>query len=222
MAAWHSMVGDKLYKSGFASPMLLCVGEEEAKRIMEEVHEGSCGSHIGSRSLVGKILRADFYLPNLHDDTTMYVRNCDKCQRHADLYHALGEPLKSVLSPWPFFMWGVDIVGPFPIDYKQTRFGLPKYIVSDNDTQFAIEKVIEFCRGKGIQNTFISVEHPQANGQAESANKVILRALKRRLASKGDAWVAHILPILWSYHTTPQSSMGEASFTMVYGSDAMI
>ncbi|PNX58533.1 hypothetical protein L195_g050958, partial [Trifolium pratense] len=115
MAAWHSMVGDKLYKSGFASPMLLCVGEEEAKRIMEEVHEGSCGSHIGSRSLVGKILRADFYLPNLHDDTTMYVRNCDKCQRHADLHHALGEPLKSVLSPWPFFMWGVDIVGPFPM-----------------------------------------------------------------------------------------------------------
>ncbi|MCI93413.1 hypothetical protein A2U01_0114711, partial [Trifolium medium] len=31
--------------------MLLCVGEEEAKSIMKEVHEGSCGSHIGSRSL---------------------------------------------------------------------------------------------------------------------------------------------------------------------------
>jgi transposase InsO family protein len=53
------------------------------------------------------------------------------------------------------------------------RFGLPKYIVSDNGTQFASEKVTDFCKAKGIQNTFVSVEHPQANGQAESANKVI-------------------------------------------------
>ncbi|CAJ2632006.1 unnamed protein product [Trifolium pratense] len=259
MAAWYSMVGDKLYKRGFASPLLLCVSTEEAKRIMSEVHEGSCGSHIGSRALAGKILRAGFYWPDIHDDTAMYVRNCDKCQRHANLHHVPGEPLKSVLSPWPFFMWGVDIVGPFPVGYKQARwiivavdyftkwieaepvssisaeqvkifywkkiicrFGLPKYIVSDNGTQFASEKVVEFCRSKGIKNTFISVEHPQANGQAESANKVILRALKRRLDSKGEAWVAHISPILWSYHTTPQSSTGEAPFTMVYGSDAMI
>ncbi|CAJ2652019.1 unnamed protein product [Trifolium pratense] len=172
MAAWYSMVGDRLYKRGFASPLLLCVSNEEAKHIMSEVHEGSCGSHIGSRALAGKILRAGFYWPDIHDDTAM--------------------------------------------------FGLPKYIVSDNGTQFASERVVEFCRSKGIKNTFISVEHPQANGQAESANKVILRALKRRLDSKGEAWVAHISPILWSYHTTPQSSTGEAPFTMVYGSDAMI
>ncbi|MCI91655.1 hypothetical protein A2U01_0112949, partial [Trifolium medium] len=28
--------------------MLLCVSEREARRIMLEVHEGSCGSHIGA------------------------------------------------------------------------------------------------------------------------------------------------------------------------------
>ncbi|MCI44404.1 hypothetical protein A2U01_0065643, partial [Trifolium medium] len=49
--------------------MLLCVSEGEARRIMEEVHEGSCGSHIGERSLAGKILRAGFFWLNLHDDT---------------------------------------------------------------------------------------------------------------------------------------------------------
>ncbi|MCI06644.1 gag-pol polyprotein, partial [Trifolium medium] len=102
------------------------------------------------------------------------------------------------------------------------RFGLPKCIVSDNGTQFASERVIQFCREKGIQNTFIFVEHPQANGQAESANKVILRALKRRISSKQESWVEHLPEILWSYHTTPQSSTGEPPFTMVYGSDAMI
>jgi hypothetical protein len=202
--------------------------------------EGSCGSHIGARSLAGKILKAGFYWPELHRDAARYVKTCDKCQRFANLHYAPGEPLKSVLSPWPCFMWGTEILGPFPastaqakwiiaeIDYfikwieAETlssisadqvkkfywrniicRFELPKYIVSDNGTQFASEKVVQFCKEKGIQNTFISVKHPHANGQAESANKVILRAIKRRITSKGEGWAAHLLPILWSYYTTP-------------------
>ncbi|MCI90033.1 hypothetical protein A2U01_0111323, partial [Trifolium medium] len=50
LAAWYTMVGDKLYKRGFSAPMLLCVSEVEARRIMEEIHGGSYGSHIGARS----------------------------------------------------------------------------------------------------------------------------------------------------------------------------
>jgi ribonuclease HI len=33
-AAHYAMIGDKLYKRGFAAPMLLCVGELESKRIL--------------------------------------------------------------------------------------------------------------------------------------------------------------------------------------------
>jgi hypothetical protein len=74
------MMGDKLYKKGFSSPLLLCVSKEEAKGILEEIHEGSCGSHIGARSLAGKILIAGFFWPELHSDAARYVRTCDKCQ----------------------------------------------------------------------------------------------------------------------------------------------
>ncbi|GAU33358.1 hypothetical protein TSUD_364830 [Trifolium subterraneum] len=206
MAAWYTLVGGKLYRRSFTAPMLLCVSKTEACRILKEVHEGSCGSHIGSISLAGKVMRDGFYWPNLHDDAARHVKTCDRCQRYSNLHHAPGETLKSVLSPWPFYMWGVDIQGPFPIFTAQARWILvavdyfTKWVeaepISDNDTQFASERVVEYGRGKGIQNTFISVEHPQANGQAESSNK--------------------------SYHTTPQSSMGEPPFTMVYGADAMI
>ncbi|GAU38036.1 hypothetical protein TSUD_274380 [Trifolium subterraneum] len=234
MAAWYTMVRDKLYKRGFSSPMLLCVSDTEANKILNKIHEGSCGSHIGSRSLPCMVMRAGFYWPNLHDDAARHVRTCDKFQRYSNLHHAPDEPLKSVLSPWPFYMWGVDILGPFPTSTAQVRWiivavdyftkwvEVEPCIVSDNGTQFASEKVVEYCRGKGIQNTFISVEHPQANGQAKSANKVILRALKRRINSKQESWVEHLPGILWSYHTTPQSSTGEPPFTMVYGADAMI
>jgi hypothetical protein len=71
------MLGDKLYKRGLSGPLKLCVSQEEAKGILEEIHEGSCGSHIGARSLAAKILRAGFYWPELHSDAARYVKTCD-------------------------------------------------------------------------------------------------------------------------------------------------
>ncbi|MCH94258.1 gag-pol polyprotein, partial [Trifolium medium] len=44
----YTMVGRKLYKRGISAPMLLCAGQAEAKRILNEIHAGSCGSHIGA------------------------------------------------------------------------------------------------------------------------------------------------------------------------------
>jgi hypothetical protein len=102
------------------------------------------------------------------------------------------------------------------------RFGLPKFIVPDNGTQFTSEKVIQFCESYGICNTFVSVEHPQANGHAESANKVILKAIKRKLDRRDKNWVEPLATILWSYHTTVKSSTGETPFKMVYETDTMI
>lgn len=74
----------------------------------------------------------------------------------------------------------------------------------------------------GIQNKFTSVEHPQANGQAESANKIILSGLKKKLDDAKEAWAEQLCQVIWSYHTTPNSSTGEMPFKLAFGSDAMI
>jgi ribonuclease HI len=55
-ATHYAMLGDKLYKRGFSIPLLLCVGELESRRIVKEIHDGSCGNHIGGRSLAGKVI----------------------------------------------------------------------------------------------------------------------------------------------------------------------
>ena len=191
--------------------MLRCVSELEAKLVIKEIHEGACGSHIGGRSLFGKILRAGYYWPHMLRDCVEFVSKCEKCQVFAPVMHQPAESLHLLSSPWPFYQWGADILGPFPVGTGQLkflivavdyftkwveaeavarisaekvrrfywkniicRFGLPGVIVSDNGTQFASASVVNFCRDYGIQNRFTSVEHPQANGQAEAANKIIL------------------------------------------------
>ncbi|RDX99673.1 Tf2-6, partial [Mucuna pruriens] len=94
------------------------------------------------------------------------------------------------------------------------RFGLPVEIVSDNSTQFA---------SKGtIKQSFTSVEHPQSNGQAEAANKVILRELCRRLEEAKGRWAEELPQVLWSYHTAPHSTTNETPFRLTFGMEAMI
>ena len=46
-----------LYKRGFSTPILKCVGKEDANYILREVHEGIYGNHIKAQTLAGKTLR---------------------------------------------------------------------------------------------------------------------------------------------------------------------
>ena len=95
------------------------------------------------------------------------------------------------------------------------RFGVPKRLVSDNGTQFTSHQLRNLCEEVGIQQVFASVEHPQTNGQVESANRVLLRGLKRRLEKAKGTWAEEVPKIVWAYHTTPQSSTHETPFSRV-------
>ena len=64
-----------LYKRGFSTPILKCVGKEDANYILREVHEGVCGNHIGARTLAGKTFRQGYYWPTMLKDATELVKN---------------------------------------------------------------------------------------------------------------------------------------------------
>ena len=41
-----------------------------------------------------------------------YVRKCHKCQIYANKIHVLPTALNIMVSPWPFLMWGMDVIEP--------------------------------------------------------------------------------------------------------------
>ncbi|CAJ2671137.1 unnamed protein product [Trifolium pratense] len=102
------------------------------------------------------------------------------------------------------------------------RFGIPQVVVTDNGTQFTDKDFQAFLVALGTKQHFTSVEHPQTNGQAEAANRVILRGLRRRLDQNKKKWVEELDNVLWAYRTTPHSTTGETPFRMVYGTEAVI
>ena len=50
-SARYTLVDGALFRHGFTHPILTCVSGDECTRIMSELHEGICGSHVGGRSL---------------------------------------------------------------------------------------------------------------------------------------------------------------------------
>jgi len=121
-SARYTLVDGALFRHGFTHPILTCVSGDECARIMSELHEGICGSHVGGRSLASKVIRARFYWPTVRDDCVRYAQRCKQCQMHADWHKAPPEELRSIYSPWPFHTWGIDILGPFPLAIRQMKY----------------------------------------------------------------------------------------------------
>ncbi|XP_024029260.1 uncharacterized protein LOC112093922 [Morus notabilis] len=98
-AARYTMHDNLLYRRGYSTPLLRCLGTEEAKMVLSEVHDGVCGNHAGGQSLAYKILRQGYYWPSLKKDAAEYVKRCESCQRYAPTLRLHSEDLTSILSP---------------------------------------------------------------------------------------------------------------------------
>ena len=112
----------KLYKRSFSGPYLLCVHPKASELILDELHEGICGSHTGGRSLANRAITQGYWWPNMQKEGYEYVKKCDQCQRFAPNIHQPRRILNPLSSPWPFAQWGLDIVGPFPKAVRNKRY----------------------------------------------------------------------------------------------------
>jgi len=121
-ALWFVIIGEDLYKRGFTAPLLKCLSADEAKYVMNEVHNGICGMHTGRRTMKARILRAGYFWPTMEQDCESMIRKCEGCQAHGNDVKRTPTELHSLTAPWPFAQWGMDIVGPFPVGRTQKKF----------------------------------------------------------------------------------------------------
>ena len=93
------ILNDTLYKKGFSIPYLKCVDEEEAKNILEEIHEEVCRDHVGLRCLVSKVVRTDYFWATMQVDAKKLIKKCNKCQRFGNVQHLPAEKMTTIASP---------------------------------------------------------------------------------------------------------------------------
>ncbi|XP_075492557.1 uncharacterized protein LOC142530619 [Primulina tabacum] len=78
-------------------------------------------------------------------------------------------------------------------------------LISDNGRQFQGREITAWCQEMKIIQSFTSIAYPQANGQTEVVNRIIVQALKTRLQGKGKDRVEELSSVIWAYRTTPRA-----------------
>ena len=136
-------------------PYLKCVDEEEAKYILEEIHQGVCGDHTNPRSLVSKVVRTGYFWPTMQMDVVELVKKCDRCQQYGNVQRLPAERLTMISALWPFAQWGINIVGPLPQGKGQVKFLL---VAIDYFTKWVEVEALATITESGIQNPEFCLE----------------------------------------------------------------
>ncbi|WKA03771.1 hypothetical protein VitviT2T_021860 [Vitis vinifera] len=111
LAARFVICGETLYRRSADGMLLLCLDRASTDRVMREVHAGVCGPHMGGHTLARKIMRTSYFWLTMETDCCQFVQRCPECQIHGDLIHVPPSELYALTSPWPFSVWGIDIIG---------------------------------------------------------------------------------------------------------------
>jgi hypothetical protein len=102
--------------------LLKCLSRSEGIELMKEIHAGLCGSHIGSRPLLGKVFRQGFYWPKVASDAADLVQKCKGCQECARDQKQPSSLTQLIQPTWPLQRWGLDLLGPFPPAQGNLRY----------------------------------------------------------------------------------------------------
>ncbi|XP_073121274.1 uncharacterized protein [Henckelia pumila] len=174
--ARFAILGGRLYRRSYQGPLLKFLGEGETEYVLRKVHEGCCGNHGGSMSLVRRVLLFGYWWPTLQADASKITRSCDGCQRFGNIQHSPASSLNPVWASCPFDQWGLDIVGPFPQARAQKKFLLvvvdyfSKWVEAEPLAKITEAEVMKFlwknivCRF-GLPRKLVSDNGRQFQGQ---------------------------------------------------------
>ncbi|GJR42486.1 reverse transcriptase domain-containing protein [Tanacetum coccineum] len=194
----YTVINEVLYKKSYLGPWLRCIGPLQANYILREIHEGSCNMYARTRSVVAKAIRTGYYWPTMHVDARKMIRECQDCQVHCPVLRNPQQKLTPIMSPWPFYKWGIDIARAFPEGPGKVKFLI---VAIDYFTKWIKAKhvttITETTRSKTGVKSYASIKHPQANSLVEKANKS-LGGVKSRLDERSKDWDEEIPDVLWN------------------------
>jgi hypothetical protein len=110
----YTLVEGDLYWRDTNGVLIQCITQEEGCELLTEINAGECGKHASSRTLVDKAFRHGFYWPIALQDAVELVKTCRACHFYAKQIYTMTQTLQIIPPSWPFTVWGLNILGPFP------------------------------------------------------------------------------------------------------------
>ena len=91
----------------------------------------------------------------------------------------------------------------------------PRYILTDNGTQFNAKVFLAVFRELGIAKIFTTAYHPQTNGQVERFNRTIINSLRGYVERRQNDWDEYTSAITFGYNCRVHSSLQLAPFELI-------
>ncbi|GKA53629.1 reverse transcriptase domain-containing protein [Tanacetum coccineum] len=106
--------------------------------------------------VVRKAMRQGYYWPTMHEDAKKEIEKCDPCQIHAPVPRLPKTLMTPIMAPWPFYQWGIDILGPLSQARGEAKFVIvaidyfTKWIEAKPLVKLTGKEVIRFVMGNII------------------------------------------------------------------------
>jgi hypothetical protein len=248
----YVLLEDELCYRTIDGVLLKCLGKEEAKNLMSEIHEGTCGAHQSAFKIKWMIRQNGYFWPTILEDCFRYYKGCQECQRFGNVQKAPASAMNPIIKPWPFRGWAIDLIGQiYPPSSKGHKFILVATdyfskcveviplkkvtsanmidfikehiaIMTDQGTMFTLGEFDDFATSMGIKILNSSPYYAQANGQAEAANKGVIKLIKWKVEEQPRRWHTTLSEALWAYRMACHGSTKLSPYQLVYGLEAVL
>ena len=162
----------------------LVVPSSLQSEILEQVHAGSVGRHLGQSKTLQK-LKDRFYWPGHYNDVMKWCLLCPSCVTRKSPSPKAKAPLQPILVGQPMQMVAVDLLGPFPRSQKGNCY---KLVASDYFTKwceaYAIPNMEAITVAKYLTNEmFFRFSPPEVlhSDQGRQFDGVLLKEICRIL-----------------------------------------
>ena len=100
----------ELYKKGLDELLLRCLFFLDNMEVMKQVHEGVRGAHQVRIKMRWLIRRHGYLWPIILSDCINYSKGWQQCKKYGIMQRKPVVELHSILKPWPFRGWAMDLI----------------------------------------------------------------------------------------------------------------
>ncbi|XP_050890638.1 uncharacterized protein LOC127096059 [Lathyrus oleraceus] len=112
-ASSYVLLGTKLFKKSSEVIFLKCLSDSEVYFALSTVDSGACGAHQVGHKMKWLLFCQGMYWPTMLKDCIEFEKGCQECQMHAGIQQVHTSELHSIINPWPFRGWALDLIGEF-------------------------------------------------------------------------------------------------------------
>jgi transposase InsO family protein len=105
----------------------------------------------------------------------------------------------------------------FILEHIIHRFDIPQTLATDQGLLFMSHQVREFVESLKIRLLSSLPYYAQANGQAKSSNKTLIKLTIKKIEENPKMWLEVLSEALWAHLISKHSTTKVTPFELVYG-----